>query len=440
MNEREIAYQILYKIINEGAYSNLTLNKYLKKTDIEIHKKNFIRELVYGTLENYYYLRWIIKKKSDVKYKKIEKEIQVVLLLSLYQFTKMNQIPEHAICNEAVKLTKKYAKRGSDKFVNAIMRSAIRDIEKIEADFEKLGKKDKLSIEFSYPFWIIEYLSEQLGMEKTVELVKHSNDKPEFSIRTNTLKISREKLKENISNQGFVVFETEYAKDGLIIENPAGIFETDEFKNGFFTIQDESSMLVAQIMDAKKGELILDVCSAPGGKATHIAQMIEDEGMVVAQDLYSHKIKLIEENRDRLGIENLQAICKDIFEMEDKDTYDCVLADVPCSGLGIVRRKPELKWWKSEKELQGLISLQKRILEKASKQVKNGGTIIYSTCSVNPKENIEIVKKFLEENPNFELVSFNKFCEITGSEKGYLEIYYDTLKMDGFFIAKMKKH
>lgn len=440
LNERELAYKILYKIINEGAYSNLTINHYLKKLSIELHKKNLIRELVYGSLENFHYLRWLVRKKSSVKYKKIEPEIQIILILSLYQLDKMDNIPEHAICNEAVKLAKKYGKRGSEKFVNGILRSCIRDLEELQRDFDVLGTKDKLSIQYSFPFWLMEYLKDQLGEEKVFELIKHSNDKPEFIIRTNTLKASRSELMNRLEDQKFIVRKTSYAKEGLIIENPSGIFETIEFEEGWFIVQDESSMLVAQILDAKEGYNVLDVCSAPGGKATHIAQKMNNLGLVVAQDLHPHKIKLINDNADRLGITSIKSVCKDVFDMDDENIFDAVLADVPCSGLGIVRRKPELKWWKNVEEIEAIIELQRRILEKASKKVKKGGNLIYSTCSINPKENIDIVNEFIKNNPKFELMPFDDLCEIEGSEKGYLEIYYDTLKMDGFFIAKLKKN
>jgi len=439
LNTREVIYNILYDVFIGKGYSNLVINKYIKKAKLEKKDENLIREVVYGTIENFYYERWIIRKFSSVKYKKIEDPVKIILLMSLYQLFKMNNIPEHAICHEAVELSKKVANISSSKFVNGILRNVMRNKEEIHNNFEKLGRKDKLSIQYSYPLWAIENLIEEHHEEFVYDLVSHSNDRPEFSIRVNTIKISRENLKSDLEDDGYKVSTTRYANEGLIIENPQGIFMTKWFLDGYFIVQDEASMLVGQILNPSLDSKVLDLCSAPGGKTTHIAQLMKNTGCVVSQDIHEHKLLLIEENAKRLGLENIEIELQDATELEVNPCYDFVLADVPCSGTGIVRRKPEIKWSKTEKDIIDLLVLQKEILKAASSQVKDNGILVYSTCSINKSENLNLIESFLAENKDFQLKPFENEVNLAGSEKGYLEIYYNELEMDGFFIAKLQK-
>lgn len=439
MKSREIVYNILSDIFIEKAYSNLAINKHMKRANLEKKDENLVREIVYGTVENFYYERWIIRKFSSLKYKKIEDPLKIILLMSLYQIFKMDTIPEHAICHEAVELSKKVSNPSSSKFINGLLRNIIRNKEDIYTSFDTLGKKDRLSIEYSYPLWAVDELIEQHGEKFAYDLVKHSNDHPDFTIRVNTTKITRTELKKELENEGYLVSETIFAKDGLKIKQPHGIFMTNWFKKGYFIAQDEASMIVGQILNPAMDSKVLDLCSAPGGKTTHIAQMMENTGTVVSQDIYEHKLSLIDQNAYRLGLKNIKTMMQDATKMEANPVYEFVLADVPCTGTGIVRRKPEIKWTKSEQECKDLVVLQKEILLNASKQVKSGGVLVYSTCSINKYENLNIIEQFLEENNDFELKSFSEQVDLEGSERGYLEIYYNVSDMDGFFIAKLQK-
>jgi 16S rRNA (cytosine967-C5)-methyltransferase len=443
MNSREIILKILIDINANGAYSNISINRHLKNNK-NIENENFIREIVYGVIENKLYLDYIISQVSKTKIDKIHSTTLEILRMGVYQIIFMDKIPDRASVNESVNLSKKYGHKGIAGFVNGVLRNISRNKEKL-MEVKKEDKIDFLSIKYSYPKWIIRNWIKEYNYEFTEEILKGDNSRPKLNIRVNTLKINRDKLLDIFSNYGFNAYKTKYAKDGLIIENPSRINSLEEYKKGYFTIQDESSMLVSQIIDPVEGYLVLDLCSAPGGKSTHMGQLMKNNGKIISRDIYEHKLQLVENNANRLGIDIIETETFDAIKLDKNliGKVDYCIIDAPCSGLGIIRRRPEIKWNRIEKDIEELKNIQWEILNNAKDYLKIGGIMVYSTCTISKGENENMVEKFLLENKEFQLVDFyDKFDSkenISNSREGHIQLFPHIHNTDGFFISKLKK-
>ncbi len=443
MNAREICLNILIDINLKGAYSNFAINKYLNNR-VDIRDENFIREIVYGVIENRLYLDIIISKLSKIKIKKIQPAILEILRMGVYQIAFMDKIPDRAAVNEAVTLSKKYGHKGVSGFVNGILRNFSRNKE----EAMKVKEEDPinyLSIKYSHPKWLIQRWINEYGYDFTKEICEYNNLKPKLNIRVNRLKTNRDELMENLSHYGYIVYKTKYARDGIIVDNPARITEIEEFKFGYFTIQDESSMLVSQIANPKEGSLVLDLCSAPGGKSTHMAELMGNKGKIISRDIYDHKLNLVRENSTRLGVCIIETEILDALELDKSllGKVDYCIVDAPCSGLGIIRRRPEIKWNRKEEDIKGLVQIQTKILSNAKHYVKPGGIIIYSTCTIGREENLDIVNSFLMENKNFVLTELEDLLDykenVNTVKNGYVQFFPHIHSMDGFFIARIQK-
>ena len=438
MNSRELAFKVLVDIESNNNYSNISINKHFKNIDISNNERGLATEIIYGVVEKKIYLDYIIDKLSKIKVQKLSNYVKIFLRMGIYQIVFLD-ISDYAAVNETVNLAKKYDKKSSG-FVNAILRNLIRnkdEILKIDAENENMY----YSIKYSYSPWMIKTFIKDFGKEFTEDLLEANNEKPNLYIRVNTLKITREKLMKEFDKISIKSYKVNDIEEALRVENLKNIENNDLFKKGFFTIQDISSMIVGKVMNPNKNSRVLDLCSAPGGKTTHIATLMENTGEVVSRDIFDHKLKLIKNSVDRLGLTNVKIEKSDasIIDKNIIENFDYVLCDVPCSGLGIIKRKPEIKY-KSKEEIKDLPKLQYDILENASKYLKVGGVLIYSTCTILDSENISNVYKFLENNKNFELSKINEVnVDLENQENGYLKIYPNIHNMDGFFIAKLKK-
>ena len=439
MNSRELAFKTLYDIERNKNYSNISINKNFKNVNISDQEKGLATELIYGIIENKYYLNYIIDKLSKIKSKKMSTYVKISLWLGIYQILFLDSIKDHAAVNESVNLIKKYDKKSSG-FVNAILRNVLRQKDSI-MEIKDKEIKDELSIKYSYNPWIVEKWIKDFGQEFAEDLLDANAEKPNLYIRTNTLKISRDELIGKLAKEGIKCTKVNGIDEAIMVQNLKNIEGNELFKLGYFTIQDISSMLVGKIANPEKDSKVLDICSAPGGKTTHVATIMENTGQVIARDVFDHKLKLIKSTVNRLGLTNVSIENRDALKLDDNsiDKFDYVLADVPCSGLGIIRRKPEIKF-KEASELSGLPDIQSKILNNASKYVKENGTLIYSTCTIHDEENIDVVEQFLKENKNFELVPIENInIDLENQEKGYIKIYPNIHGMDGFFIAKLKR-
>lgn len=438
---REIALKILYKIDKEDAYSNITLDENLKENKKILNEKDIglISEIVYGVTTWKLTLDTIIKKYSKIRLKKISPWIINILRMGIYQIIFLDKIPKSAAVNESVNLAKRYGHQSSSNFVNAILRKVektdFEELQKIENDVERISKTT------SMPEWIIEELLKEKNVKEVEQICQNSNLRPYTSIRINKLKISKEKLKEELDKQN-IEYEDGVLEDFLILKKIKNIENLDLFKKGYFTIQDEAAGFTTIVLNPQKGDYILDACSAPGGKTTYMAEWIGNEGKIEAWDIYDHRINLIKENANRLGIDIIDAKLNDatIYNEEYNEKFDKVLLDVPCLGIGVIKRKPDIKWKRKPEDIAKISNIQLQILKQCSKYLKKGGEILYSTCSIFKEENEEIIKKFTKENPNFKIVKykinnqgyFMKYLE----NSDYFKVY-PTEKNDGFFICKL---
>lgn len=443
MTGREISLQILMEVNIEGAFSNIAINRQVEKNQA-FQEENFIRELVYGVIENRKYIDYMIGKLSKRPIGKIHPPILEVLRLGVYQIVFMEKIPDRAAINETVNLAKKYGHQGTVKYVNGILRNLARKKDSLVLVDEK-DPLSYLSIKYSYPKWMIKTWIKEYGYEFTEQLCIAGNMRPKLNIRVNTLRTSREDLYKSLNSYGYKLSKTPYAGDGLIIENPKRITSLGEYKEGHFIIQDESSMLVSQVMAPKEGSLVLDVCSAPGGKTTHLAQIMRNKGRIIARDIHGHKLQLVEDNYNRLGINIIET---EIFDASSQDKnlvgkVDYCLVDAPCSGLGIIRRRPEIKWNRKEKDLKQLADLQWEILNKVKDYIKPNGKLVYSSCTISRDENENMVEKFLDKNKEFKLVGFEKKLNskenVEAANKGFIQLFPHIHHTDGFFIANFNK-
>ena len=440
MKARELALKVLLDIEENNNYSNIAINKHFKNVNLNNQDRGLATELIYGVVENKYYLDYIIDKLSKIKCKKMNIYVKILLRMGIYQILLLNSISDYAAVNETVSLVKKYDKRSSG-FVNAILRNVIRQKDTIGEVDLKDDKIMYLATRYSYKPWMIKNWINNFSEEFTEDLLEANSEKPSVYLRTNTLKISRDSLIEKLKSEGINCSIVPTIDEAIRVENLKNIENNQLFKDGLFTIQDISSMMVGKVMNPKENSLVLDVCSAPGGKTTHLATLMNNTGKVVSRDIFDHKLKLIQSTVDRLGLTNVevQSFDASVLDEESIDKFDYVLADVPCSGLGIIRRKPEIKY-KEKAELKDLPKIQKDILKNASKYVKVGGTLIYSTCTIQDNENIEVIKDFLDNNNNFKLVPINEVkVDLDNQDNGYLKIYPNIHDIDGFFIAKLKR-
>lgn len=439
MKAREIAFKVLCDIEDNKNYSNIAINKHFKNIQISNQDRGLATELIYGVVENKSYLDYIIDKLSKIKTQKLSTYVKILLRMGIYQIVFLNSISDYASVNETVNLVKKYDKRSSG-FVNAILRNIIRDKEnslKIDTGNEIMD----LAVKYSYSPWIIKNWIKTFGQEFTEDLLDANNEKPNIYLRVNTLKITRDELINKLQSQNIKAYKVPSIEEAIRVENLKDIENNDLFKEGLFTVQDISSMLIGKVINPKEDSLILDVCSAPGGKTTHLATLMNNTGKVIARDVFEHKLKLIQDTVNRLGLTNVDVENFDASNIDENsiDKFDYVLTDVPCSGFGIIRRKPEIKY-KTKEELKDLPMIQSRILENASKYVKPNGILVYSTCTIQDNENIDVINEFLKSNDNFELVPINELnIDLDNENKGYLKIYPNIHGMDGFFISKLRR-
>ena len=441
---REIALKTLYKIDKEGAYSNIALNEVLNNNRNQIDDRDigFISEIVYGTVTWKLTIDTIIEKYSSIKLKKISVWILNILRMGVYQIVFLNKVPKSAAVNESVNLAKRYGHRGSSNFVNAILRKI--DKKDYEA-FSKVEKvNERISLLTSMPIWIVDELLKEKSEDEVLEICKCSNVKPKVCIRINKLKTSKEELKKKLTKEN-IKFEDGIIEDFLILDKVKNIENLDLFKQGMFTIQDEAAGLTAKILNPKQGESVLDCCSAPGGKTTYMAEIMKNTGSIKAWDIYEHRTKLIDKTAKRLGISIINTEVQDAtrYKEEYVEKFDKILLDVPCLGIGVLKRKPDIKWHRNKEDIKEITKLQKEILNTCSKYLKKGGELVYSTCSILKEENGNIVDEFLEKNTNFEIVKYNldneNYFRKFVKDDRYIQVYQND-KTDGFFICKMLKN
>ena len=407
--------------------------------------RSFLTELTYGTLRWRGKLDWIIRHFSNVPFEKVETSILHTLRIGLYQILFMSRTPVSAAVNESVELAKKFRSQGGASFVNAILRSFIRQKEEISYPSIDDNPALHIAVVQSHPLWLVQRWVEEMGAEGTLKVCVDNNQIAPLTLRANTLKISRDRLIEALKEKGLEPFPTIYSKEGIVLRDPPPVSELPSLKEGLYVIQDEASQLVTAILDPKPGEKILDACAAPGSKTTHMAQKMENDGEIVALDLTTEKLRLIEEACLRLNVKNVKVVKGDarrLLPLSKDLTFDRILADVPCSGFGTLRRNPDLKWRKNEEDIRRLSTVQASILNNLSGYLKERGVLVYSTCTIFHEENEDVVEAFLKSHPEFALDDLSQILPEKCRplvKKGYFKTFPESEGMDGFFVARLLK-
>lgn len=436
---RMTAAKILCQITDKGAYANVALDKALRHTELAELDRRLVTELVYGAVKAWGTLDYMLGCYVNRPLAKIPPMIRAILRLGFYQLFWLKKIPPSAAVNTAVELAKKYAHPGTVKFVNAVLRSAAREPQK--CSFPTDDSALNLSLRGEHPLWLVRRWIKEFGYENAEKLVQYDNAPPELSLRTNTLKISRENLLAELQQSGAEVQISPLTPEGIIYRGNLPPSALTPLREGLCQAQDASSMLAAHILAPKPGEFIIDGCSAPGGKTTHLAALMRNRGKIVAGDVHEHKLRLVEENAKRLNIDIIKTKILDARDLGKaySEAADRVLIDAPCSGLGVLRRRADARWRKSEGLLAELLPLQREILRGAAAAVKPGGVLVYSTCTMENEENAAMVESFLQSETDFTLEPAGQFLPCVKRDTPFIRLYPHLDGVDGFFIARMRK-
>ncbi|MFJ7696428.1 16S rRNA (cytosine(967)-C(5))-methyltransferase RsmB [Lysinibacillus fusiformis] len=437
-NVRDAALSILLAVDKNQAYSNLLLNETIKRHKIEAKDRALLTELTYGTLQHKmtldYYLEPFIRGSID-------HWVRWLLRISLYQMQYLTRIPAHAAVNEAVEIAKRRGHRGIASTVNGILRSVLRQGVPAITDIE--NPIERLAIETSHPIWLVQRFVDNYGLEVATGMLHENNVPPMQTVRVNTTKVTVEQAIAELEAEGLTAKQSDVIPECLHITNgqPA---RTHAFKEGHITIQDESSMIPANVLHPSPGMRVLDMCAAPGGKTTHLAEIMKNEGSILATDLHPHKLDLIDHNTERLGLDIIETAPIDgrkAPEFLQAESYDAILVDAPCSGLGVMRRKPDIKYTKREEDLENLQTIQLALLDAATKVLKIEGKLVYSTCTVDKQENEGTVKAFLATHPEMEAIQLESLPTKLAEKQanGMLQVFPQDFGSDGFFVAAFRK-
>ena len=437
-NVRDAALSILLAIDKNQAYSNLLLHETIKRHKIETKDRALLTEITYGTLQYKMTLDYFLEPFVRGK---IDHWVRWLLRLSLYQMHYLTRIPPHAAVNEAVEIAKRRGHQGIASTVNGILRSILRQgvpsLEDIKDPIERL------SIESSHPHRLVERFVENYGLDVATEMLHENNVPPLQTVRVNATKATVAEAIASLEAEGLTAKQSDMMPECLHVTNgqPA---RTQAFKDGLITIQDESSMIPANVLNPTPGMRVLDMCAAPGGKTTHLAEIMNNEGSILATDLHPHKLDLIDHNTERLGLEIVQTAPIDgrkAPEFLQVESFDAVLVDAPCSGLGVIRRKPDIKYTKREEDLENLQKIQLALLDAAVKVLKQDGKLVYSTCTVDQQENEGTVQAFLNEHPEMEAVQLESLPTKLAKKavNGMLQVFPQDFGSDGFFVAAFRK-
>lgn len=433
-NARQLAYDVLIDIQQNGAYANLALDKALLRSKLNKSDRRLATELVYGCTKMQLHLDQIIKSYCDLK--KVDKKTLQLLRMAVYQMTYLEKIPDHAIINETVELSKK-VRLHSDKFINGVLRSMLREEKPIKWPDKRKQRNQYIAKWYSFPQWLIDGWVKEYGFADTERLCEYFNNPAQTWIRVNTLKATAEEIKSVFEHLNIEYVQHPALPEAFCLKSLQKIKQSSLFKQGKIIVQDLSAMLPALVLNPSKGNQVLDMCAAPGGKTTYLSAIMNNSGSIMACDLHPHRVELIEHNVKRLGVENVRCYAGDATALPD-DCYvrfDAVLLDAPCSGLGVLNRRADLRWRIRKSSLPEIEQLQEQLLDAACHYLKPQGTLVYSTCTLNKNENEYQIKRFLEKHPNFECVPFE--CLGETCESGQKTIYPYIDQTDGFFIAKL---
>lgn len=444
---RDAALRVLLAVEKDGAYANLELRKLTRRSTLAPSDISLLTELVYGTLRRQGTLDYVIEQHSTVPLSQMNYIIRSIARLGVYQLLYLDRVPARAVCSESVELAKSRGIHGLAGFVNALLRSISRSKERISFPDPEKETALYLSIKHSHPQWLVERWLMRFGKEETAALCAVNNQPAPVVLRCNTLKNTPDQLMEKLRGEGLMVRSSALIPEGIIVEKRSFLPELKSFRDGLFAVQDESSMIASSVLNPLCGSFVVDACSGPGGKTTHLGQLMNNEGRILALDVHEHRLALVDSACRRLGVTIVETRHQDARELQDKleDKADFILVDVPCSGLGVIRRRPELRWRVECADLSQHAAQQLEILGQVSKCLKTGGLLLYSTCSTEPEENTGVVNSFLMEYTGFKAeelaMPFHLVhsCDKLDAKKGFLQLLPHRHGTDGFFLACFRK-
>ncbi|RKO67291.1 16S rRNA (cytosine(967)-C(5))-methyltransferase RsmB [Desulfofundulus salinus] len=446
INAREVALKVLYTVDQEKAYANLALDRILEHYRPGKLDRAFATELAYGVLRHLNTLDWLLGHFLRQPLASQNPWIRNILRLGAYQIMYMERVPDAAACNESSELARRYGHPGVVGFVNGVLRNLARRGRQIPFPDLNDDPVAHISLRYSHPAWLVRRWLKEYGLKETIALCQANNGPAPNTVRTNTLKVSRQELMERLREEGVTAEPASFAPEGLKIAGFPSLHGFAPFEEGLFLVQDESSILVGHALSPFPGARVLDAAAAPGTKTTHLAQLMEDRGEITALDIHLHKIKLIAANCRRLGITCVRPVEADA-RYPDQSMHqwaDFVLLDAPCSGLGVLRRRPDARWRKTGDSIAEMAGLQKEMLEGVARCLKPGGVLVYSTCTVTREENLGQVEDFLTRHPEFQLEDLSTLLPAGLDEqgtlsRGYIQLLPHRHGMDGFFMARLRK-
>ncbi|NLY29992.1 MAG: 16S rRNA (cytosine(967)-C(5))-methyltransferase RsmB [Firmicutes bacterium] len=445
---RQTALQVLCAVEAEDAYVHIALNQHLRRSGLDKRDRALATELVYGTWRRRLTLDWVLEQYSRHPLEKMPAALRNNLRMAVYQILFLDTIPAAAACNEAVELAKGFGHRGTAGLVNGILRSLLREPEK--GDFvkaaQKMGAADRISLIHSHPRWLVEHWLEEMGPQETEALCSANNLSPPTFVRANTVKVQREELVDALREEGVDTAFGQLSPEAVEISGYSSISALKAYRAGYFAVQDEASMLAAHALAPRPDELIYDLCAGLGGKTLHIGALMENKGRVLAFDIHPHKLDMLKKTAKRLGISNVITIHGDSTDLQSDYWGKAagVLLDAPCSGWGVIRRKPDIRWRIQPEIESDLIKLQRQLLVSAYHCLAAGGRLVYSTCTINRRENEENVAWLVEKYPDLEYVDVKEILPIGSDKFGRepqktLQLLPHRHGTDGFFLAVLRK-
>ncbi|WP_258359452.1 16S rRNA (cytosine(967)-C(5))-methyltransferase RsmB [Moorella sulfitireducens (nom. illeg.)] len=444
---REAALQVIYRVTEEGAFAGLALDEVLKASGLEGRERTLATELAYSTIKAWHTLDWAVSLFLKYPLAKLPPWIRCLLRLGGAQVMFFPRIPARAAIYETVELAKKYGHRGTAGLVNGVLRNLERRKVNLPFPDPEMDPAGYLSLRYYHPRWLVEKWLAQFGYEETEGLCRADNEPAPLVIRVNTLKTTRDSLAARLGDEGVSTRPAAYAPEGLIIEGLGAVEASPSFREGLFYVQDEGSQLVSHALKPAPGSFVIDASAAPGGKTTHLAQLMAGRGTILACDVHPSRLELIKENCRRLGVTCVQTVLADARELGERypGRADYLLIDAPCSGLGVLRRRPDARWRKELAGIKEMARLQLEILLGARRALKPGGILVYSTCSLAPEENQEVVRQFLDRAREFSLASLQPWLPAvppdleTAARQGWLQFLPQRHGTDGFFMARLKR-
>ncbi len=434
---RGLAVKILNRVERTDAYLEKLLDNEMKNSELSGQDKALLYEIVHGVIRWMGRLDWILNGFYKGQFSKAIPNLKNGLRVALYQILFLERVPDYAVVNEAVEFVKRLQGQKSADLTNAILRNIIRSKNAIRYPDPEEDLVGYLCAYYSHPSWMVKRYLTRFGRESTEKLLAANNEKPYLTLKINAIKTNPEEFKGLLNSVNLKFEQGKHLPEFFQLQNLTNITAWEYFAEGYFNIQDESAGLACRLLDAKPGMRVLDLCAAPGGKSAYIAGLMHDQGEIVAVDRYEGRVRIVEKNLQRLKIKSVKTIVANALEFND-EKFDRILADVPCSGTGTLTKKPDIKWKRDLLDLRSMNELQYDLLNKASSMIKPGGVLVYSTCSIEPEENYDIIKKFLDNNPNFTLENASLyFPNDLVDENGCIQTFPHIHHMDGAFAAKL---